>query len=317
MRQEVLLAEAACIGSAFCWAVALTLFRQPIADYGARAVNLAKCSLAAVLLGATTLLLGQMDSLWQAEPRELFLVAMSGVIGMSLGDTALFGAVHSLGVHRTLLLQTLAPVFAALLAAGSLGERLGLGELVGALLILGGVALVLTRGSKGRSAGSTLPFSLGGVALALFAALGQGSGIVLVKAGLESLPVLAASFLRLLAASLGLALILAVNRKLQKRVLKKEVLKKGVLRKRVQGVASPTALKRILGPTFLGTYVAILLMMAGIAYAPASIAAVLLATTPVFSLLIDARLEKRGIPLASLLGTLVAVAGVGVLATAR
>ncbi len=55
----VALAELACLAAALIWAISLTLFRQPILDYGGRAVNLAKCVLASLLLGATTLAVGR------------------------------------------------------------------------------------------------------------------------------------------------------------------------------------------------------------------------------------------------------------------
>jgi drug/metabolite transporter (DMT)-like permease len=54
-------------------------------------------------------------------------------------------------------------------------------------------------------------------------------------------------------------------------------------------------------------------MMAGVALAPAPVAAVLLGTSPVFSLFLEAVVEKRPVTARGLLGTLLAVAGVGVL----
>jgi len=56
--------------------------------------------------------------------------------------------------------------------------------------------------------------------------------------------------------------------------------------------------------------------MAGLALAPTAVAAVLLSTSPVFSLFIEARGDRRPITVAGLIGTLLAVAGVGVLTAA-
>ena len=53
----------------------------------------------------------------------------------------------------------------------------------------------------------------------------------------------------------------------------------------------------------------------GLSLAPAAIAAVLLSTPPVFSLFIEAFVEKRPITLNGLAGTLLAVIGVAVLST--
>ena len=301
MAPPVILAELACLVSAFCWPIALVLFGGPIADYGARAANFAKCSLAAVLLGASSLVLGQGGALAAAPPRDLAILAFSGFIGMAVGDSALFGAVHRLGVYRTLLLQTLAPVFAAILAMGVYGERLLPRQLAGGVVILCGVLLVVLAQRRELPRAGRGSWSVAGVAAAVLAALGQGTGVVLSKDGMAQVPFVAASFLRLAAAALGLALILAVS---------------GRLGPALKSVGRWPALRRIAGPTVLGTYIAVLFMMFGIAYAPASVAAVLLATTPVFSLFIDARVAGRAPSLGSLAGTLLAVAGVGILATA-
>ena len=298
MNIPVALAEVACLGSALIWAISLTMFRGLIGAHGARAVNFVKCLLATAFLGLTTLVLGQMGSLLSASPRDLMLVAVSGVVGLSLGDSALFASVHHLGVYRTLLLQSLAPIFTAILAAAFLGERLTAGQGLGALVILCGVTLVVAR-RRSSAEISTGGFSGLGIAFALLAAFGQGAGIVLAKEGMMKIAPLPASFLRLGAASLGLLVMMAFARRL------------GATLKLLR---SPGSLLVLAKPTFLGSYLGILLMMFGIAYAPASVAAVLLATTPVFSLFIDARLTGEPIRAQSLLGTLLAVAGVGILA---
>ncbi|MDY7093176.1 MAG: DMT family transporter [Acidobacteriota bacterium] len=318
MEPSVLAGQVACLTAAFCWAFSVGLFRRPVADYGARAVNLGKSCIATVLLGLTSLALGQWPELLRVPVPALLLVVASGVVGMSFGDTALFAAVQRLGVHRTLLLQTLAPVFTAILAYAFYGERLGPRQGLGALVILVGVVVVIDPRWRRRPVGSSAApdaelavaevpevtsaavpaaFSGAGVVLAVLAALGQGSGVVLAKAGMEEMPVLLASFVRLTAAAAGLVIVLTLSRRLRS----------------ASKVLAPAGLRRLVGPAFLGTYVAILLMMLGIAWAPASLAAVLLATTPVFGLFVDSWMEGTPITLRGLVGTAVAVAGVAIL----
>jgi drug/metabolite transporter (DMT)-like permease len=134
--------------------------------------------------------------------------------------------------------------------------------------------------------------------LGIIAALGQGGGIVLAKEGMGDVHVLAASCLRLGAAAIGLALI-------------------GLLTGRFGRLWKLTldlpTLGRTMPAIMMGTYLALFLMMAGISLAPAAIAAVLLSTPPVFSLFIEAFVDKRPITLNGLAGTLLAVAGVAVL----
>ncbi len=223
---------------------------------------------------------------------------------MALGDSALFAAVKSIGVYRSFLLQSLAPVFAAALALGWTGERLAPQQAAGALVILAGVVVVMTR-RKVKVSGDEVVSrwsraALGGIALGVAAAFCQGAGIVLTKVALVDVPFLAASFLRIAAGVVGLLAMLAVG---------------GGMGPALKLLGSRPGWRKIAGPTFLGTYVAMILMTAGIAWAPASIAAVLLATTPVFSLFVDGRVTGEPITLRSLVGTALAVLGVGILAT--
>ncbi|MEM9553897.1 MAG: DMT family transporter [Acidobacteriota bacterium] len=303
-----MIGELACLAAALCWALAVAWFRAPIERYGSWAVNLAKNVLAAVLLGATAAAAGQLGVLAQAPALSIGLVAASGVAGLTIGDTALFAAVGRLGVHRTLLLQTLGPVFAAVLAHWALGETLSPRMLGGGLLVLAGVAVVVwtprvDSGGDGAVDGSVdlARWDLVGIALGVLAAFGQGSGVVLAKRGMDDLPVLLASFVRLGAAVLGIVVVLAVA---------------GRLRRASVTLTSAPALGRLLGPTLLGTYLAFLLMMAGVAWAPASVAAVLLAVSPVFSLCLEAWMGVAPITWRSALGTATAIAGVAVLTVA-
>jgi drug/metabolite transporter (DMT)-like permease len=284
--------QAACLSAAFLWALSVSLFRRPIERYGAPTINLAKCLLATLLQCVTVWAMGLADSLWSAPTEGLLLIAGSGVVGLVVGDTALFAAVSRIGVHRTLLLQTLSPVFAAIVAYFWLGERPTAVQAAGALLILAGIMLVVApRGTVQ----ATRPW---GWTLGILAALGQGGGIVMAKVGMGGVNVLAASCLRLGAAAVVLALIgLFANRF-------------GELWKLT---VDTSAITRVVPAIIMGTYLALFLMMAGIAMAPASIAAVLLSTPPVFSLFIEAFVERRPVSQRGLVGTLIAVSGVAVL----
>ncbi|MEL7060901.1 MAG: DMT family transporter [Acidobacteriota bacterium] len=289
--------EVACLLSALLWAIAVAWFHGAIERYGAWSVNLAKNVLATLLLAATTLLVGQMALIADAPIAALASLAAAGIVGLTIGDTALFAAVSRLGVHRALLLQTFGPVVAAGLAHLAFDERLGPMQAVGSVLVLGGVALVVGRPADGSSASWTV----GGAVLGLVSAAGQGSGVVLAKSGLEALPVLPGSLVRLTVASLGLALVMVPG---------------GRLRAAVQALADREALRRIGGPTLIGTYLGFIVMMAGVAWAPASVAAVLIATPPIFSLFLDARFFGNPITARGLLGTAVAVSGVAFITAA-
>lgn len=289
--------EAVCLLTALLWAVAVAMFHRPVLEHGARTTNLAKCLLGALLQGFTVLALGQSAVLWTSSSHALLLLAASGLVGLSVGDTALFVAVARIGVHRTLLLQTLSPVFAASIAFVWQDELPARTAMLGAAVILTGVALVVGP-RRGQSAVRDPTHLISGLLLGALAALGQGSGVVLAKAGMAEVPVMPASFVRLLAGAAGLALLAGVS---------------GGFHRLGRLIVSPVMRSRVLPATFLGTYLALFLMMTGIALAPAAIAATLLSVAPVFGLFIDTFVHRQPLTPRDLVGTLLAVAGVAVL----
>ena len=289
------LGETACLGAAVLWAVSVQIFSAPIERHGARAVNLFKCTFAAVLLALTLLITGGWDDFGGASTSDLMLVALSGLVGLTVGDTALFVAVNRIGAHRSLLLQTTAPIFAIALA-WPMGERLSGGQWLGSLVILAGVVLVLTGASS--TAGEKASRIGVGVAVGVLAAFGQGAGVVIAKAGMVSVPVIPATFLRLGVGAVGLVVVALATKS---------------LRQAVRAWSDRETLPRLATASLFGTYLAMLLMMAGVAWAPASVAAVLLATPPIFGLIVESAIARQWPSVRGLIGTVIAVGGVALL----
>ncbi len=279
--------------AAFGWAFAVSLFRDPILRHGAHAINLAKCTIAALLLGITVLIAGQGGLLFSSIGPDWWTLVISGIIGLTIGDTALFRAVATLGPPKTLLMQTTVPMITAVIAAVWMAERPTPAQIVGGMLVMTGVIIVI--GEKPGGGWRRLPWS--GIAAGMLYAVCQAISIVMSKAGMESYPILAASFLRIGAAALGLMVLVPFL---------------GGLR-RAAGLLKAPDRRRILGASFLGTYISILLMMAGVRFAPATLAAVLLSTTPIFSLFLDARMTGQPIRARGIAGTALAVVGVAVI----
>jgi drug/metabolite transporter (DMT)-like permease len=106
---------------------------------------------------------------------HLFL--LSGVLGFGLGDIALYQALPRLGSRLSILLvHCLAAPFAATTEWFWLGTRMSGREIIGAVLILSGVALALAPGKHLDIPRRTFWI---GVICGVVAALGQGMGAVL------------------------------------------------------------------------------------------------------------------------------------------
>ena len=293
-----LLGEGSCLLAALIWAFTIAMFRGPIESFGARTINLAKCLIASVLLGATILILGQGAALSGTPARDVLFVGASGLVGLTLGDSALFAAVRRLGAYRALLLQCMAPLFTAAFALAWQGERLTGSRLAGMALTLAGVALVVAPRDLGGADPSGRRLHSAGILLGILAAVGQGGGIVLAKEGMDTLPALHASFVRLGTAAAGLVLLAFLD---------------GTHVRASRLSRTPRSLARVVPAALMGSYVGIFLMMFGVGHAPAAVAAVLLSTTPVFSLFLDVARGRERFSLRAVAGTLLAIAGVVVL----
>ena len=81
--------------------------------------------------------------------RPCALLALSGVIGLTLGDAAYFGAMAILGVRRALLLLSTAPVFAAIGGALWLDEPAGCWQAGAIASRSSGVAVVVNERPEG------------------------------------------------------------------------------------------------------------------------------------------------------------------------
>lgn len=175
--------ETAGVACAVCWTLSAIAFTIASRRAGSSAVNQFRLVAAFVMLGAAVAAGGLVSGFDDAPPpRQTLLLALSGIVGLTLGDAALFRAFVILGTRRVLLLSALAPVFVAVLAAFALDESLGAVGLAGMAVTLAGVAwVVLIRGQADEVARGSLG---AGVTLGVLAALGQAGGAVLTKAGL-------------------------------------------------------------------------------------------------------------------------------------
>lgn len=69
------------------------------------------------------------------------LMAASSLLALAFAYIVWYTAVQKMGSARTAMYSNLTPLVAMLVAAVSLGERIGAGQLFGAALVLGGIAV--------------------------------------------------------------------------------------------------------------------------------------------------------------------------------
>lgn len=293
-----MIGEVAALCASCCWAVGSHMFGRigRRGDVPAGAMNLGKCFTGAILFALTGLVLT--GRVIPALPgRAAAWLAVSGVIGLALGDGAYFQSILTVGVRRALLLLSMAPVFTAVGGAIWLGEALSIRSAVAILAVLLGVGVVVYERVPG---GDGRPLSVVGVLFGLGAALGQATGSLMSRVGMAGgVSALDAALVRLPAGVVGIVLLSTVA---------------GQMGSFTRALRKPRVLGAIAGSATIGTYCGIWLSQFAIGHASSTAAAsTLLATSPIFALPLGRWLNAESITPRAIGGTLLACAGLGLL----
>ncbi len=289
--------------AAFIFAWTSVFFTNAGRRLGVMTLNLMRLLGATVLLGVTHVVVT--GRLWPEAPLESILwIGLSGIVGLAIGDSALFRAFTLIGPRRGMLAMASAPVFTVMVAWVLLDESLGLQAMLGIGVVMGGVMLAVTGKDRGGGdfADPDRRLLLKGYALGMVAAAGQGLGSAFVKIGMAGTDVevdpLSATYVRVVFAWAGYWLAV-------------------VPRHRPAELFGPLRdLKGSLNlglATILGPYISVYISIVAIRHAEAGVAQVLLGAVPIF-VMGPAWLVYRDRPSpAAVVGVLVAVAGGAIL----
>jgi drug/metabolite transporter (DMT)-like permease len=281
----------AALGSAASWAVGSYLFKSLGAVFSPLAMTLSKGVFSLVLLGAVLMVTGPgsqgLDS--------LAMLALSGLLGIALGDTFFFEALRGLGPQPLLVLAVLGQVLTVISAVLFLDESPTLGAWTGVSLVLIGVAVVL----RGKLTGDEKATGLRGVGFGLLAVFCMCASNLVAKAALrEESDTIAATFIRMAAGTLGVLLL-------------------GLTTHRLKAWVSPfrdlRMVRLFLISVVVVTFGGFWLSMVAYKYIPVSIASCLTSTEPVFALVLAAVLWKERLTLPLTVGTLATVLGVALI----
>jgi len=279
----------AALGAGASWALGSILFRSLADHTSALGLNLAKGLVGLVYLGVALAVVGVVSMSQSAT----ILLALSGIIGIALGDTLFFMALVRLEPRRTVLLATVGQAFTVLLALAVLGERPTPVAWLGITAIIGGITWVMREQSPAEGSSTTA-----GIWLGLGAAACMSIGIILAKLGVEEVPALQALTVRMSAGMAGLFLV-------------------GLYRRSLSDWLRPLCVQARLTRLLWADVVIIgggfYLSMLALEWTDATLASVLISTEPLFILPLAAWLLREKISTRAILGAVIVVAGVGLI----
>ena len=280
----VLLGGAAAFGAAAAWALATVLFKQTTNTVAPLGLTFIKGGVAvvplAIVVGAGS---------YSLPLNSVAILALSGVIGIGLGDTLFFAALRALPAHLVILLGLSGQALTVIGAVLLLGELPSLQQWMGIGLVFTGLVIACLEVSRGGVAQPQgLLFGLGAV-------LAMTAGTLLAKVGLESVSALPATFLRLLAGTVTVFIL---------------GLTTGRLRTWLSSASDPTVLRPLLVATLIGTLGGVWLFHVALEHADVSLVNTIAATEPLVALPLAAIYLGDRIELRTIVGSLIALAGV-------
>lgn len=290
--------EIAALATSFFFAMTALIFTQTGRMVGSQVTNRVRLAFALIYLMVINAALFREPLPLSADPARWAWLGLSGVIGLSLGDTFFFQALVSLGARLGTLLLSLAPIFGALIAWAFFGETLTVLQITGIVLALAGIGWVVLahREPDDTPRGHTRR----GVLFGVLAGLGQAVGLVLSKQGLAGdFSPFQANVIRLFAAALftwGWTLFEG-----------KAAATMTALREKPQAI-SWLALGALVGPV-LGVTSSLL----AVQHTEVGVASTLMALPPVIVLPISYFVFKEKTGWQAVAGTALAIAGVAVL----
>jgi len=272
------------------WAVAVCLFKKSGETMAPISLNIFKSTVATGLFAITLWVAGQ-EFFIDAPASDYFVVMVSGLLGMALGDTLFFASLNRIGAGMWAIVDCLYSPSVIVVALLLLGERLTAFDLIGASLVVSAILVASLEPARMRVSreglGRGVMMGIGCVLLVSFSA-------VIIKPVLSRSPLFWVIEMRMLAGTVGLVGLAMLSRR-----------RRAIFR----GVLPGRGWKWTVSATFLGTYVAIALWIAAMKYTLVSVAGILSQLSVVFLFLFARLFLKEPLTRRKVLGLVIAFVG--------
>jgi len=234
---------------------------------------------------------------------------ISGLIGFSLGDLFLFEAYVRIGARISSLIMSFVPPITGLIGWLIMDERLSAQNILGMAITLTGIILVISQRKnrnpnpsriieeppKKKRIKMTFSYHVVGIIMAFGGALGQATGLVLSKFGMQDYNAFAATQIRVFAGTVGFMILFFLLRR-WKRVM--------------TALKNRKAMKRVTVGAFFGPFLGVAFSLLAVQNTLTGIASTLMALVPVLIIPPAVLYFKERVNFLEILGAFIAFAGV-------
>lgn len=275
---ESLLGSLFGLSCAVVWSITVLLFKNVTRSLNPNMFNLIKNTIALMALAFTILVLdGQF--FFRVARQDFLNLFFSGLIGLGIADLLFLYCLKKVGAGWTAVVETSYTPFVFLFSLVLLSESISQQEAFGAVIIVGALFFVSFEKSFDKNVSKT-DFGLG-IAAGIASLFLVAFGVVLTKLSLDSVPLLHAVEIRLLGGVImPLVILLARPNRIKKDLM--------------QVLEYPNKAK-LFWISMVGTYLTLILWVAGFKFQKATITAVLNQTSTVFTLIASAMIFKEKI----------------------
>ena len=292
--------ESAALITAVLWSATAICFSEASNRVGPIYVNITRLIFAIIFLLITFLFL---NIRFDLSLHQVMNLSISGFIGLVIGDTFLFKAFKSIGARLSMLIVALVPAMSSLMAYIFLGERLSYWGIVGMFITIAGIMLVVLKREERPAVHYKIKYA--GIFFAVIGAAGQAVGLIYAKFAFNEGDInsFAATFVRIFSAVIIIYPMAAMTSRFINPVK---------IFKNDKRALIFTAIGSFIGP-FLG----ITFSLISISHTQVGIAATIMATVPIIMLPMVRFYYKEKLTWISILGAIIAVAGISVLSLFR
>lgn len=281
------------LGCAFSWSLGVILFKKCHGHISPLGLNLIKNLYAAFFLGIT-MFLATGSLMPESSRSDLIILAVSGVLGIGIADGLFLICLNIIGASKTAMVECLYAPSIALFSALFIGEILEFYDAVGIFLVVGAVVLMSLKGGNSQKGNVPQSRVVFGIALGSLGVLAIALGVVIAKPVLARAHLIEVVTYRMVFGLIASSFVLTIRAR--RRVILREILH------------FPNQLL-LITTSFVGTYLAIVLWLAGFKYSTTVTAATLNQMSTFITVGLAYLLLKEEITKTQVFATIIAATG--------
>lgn len=294
--------EYAALLTAVFWTVTAIAFESAGKKVGSLTTNLIRLFMAFIFIGIYSQVTRGHFIPFDASAHNWIWLSLSGLVGFVIGDLLLFEAYVVIGSRISMLIMSLTPPITAFIGWLIMGETLTRQNLLGMILTITGIMIVvLDRNPNNKKEENNnkkkvkLNYPILGILLAFGGAVGQGTGLVLSKFGMQDFDPFAATQIRVITGFVGFSILFIILRR---------------WKKVFAAIKDKKAMTSLSIGAFFGPFLGVSFSLLSVKHTTTGIASTIMAIVPVLIIPPAIIFFKEKITLKEVIGSVIAVGGV-------